>query len=447
MSDTNRPQSIWRKEVNAWCCYDWANSGYTTLMITVFAVYMQRVVFDVETSGSTGAVVWAWVVAVSMLLGAVLSPFAGALADARAGKRLGLTITALGGGFACMLMAVLPPQYMWASIAALLLANLCHELSLTFYNGFLPEISSETEMNRVSAVGMAWGYFGGGIALVLAMLILNFGDSFGLGQGTPLLRICIFSTGVWWAIFSLPPIFLLRDRQRKLTRASTIETGKNAFRDVLKTLRQLKLQRTLAIFLIAFLFFNDGVQTVNSQASTFAIQELKFSDSELVAVILMVQFVATPGAIIVGWIADKLGRKSTLQWCLLVWIGLLVSAWFIQSKIGFWFMAVGVAFVLGGTQAISRAIMGVLTPKHREARYFGFFNLSGKATSFMGTFFFGLIVMLTGSARLAIVNLLVFFVIGLILVTRINVKRGIKERQEMENSLPNPSDESTNDSE
>ena len=138
----------------------------------------------------------------------------------------------------------------------------------------------------------------------------------------------------------------------------------------------------------------------------------------------MVQFVAMPGAILTGWVADKLGRKTTLLLCLGVWIGLLGSAWFIQSKTAYWLMASGVAIVLGGTQAVSRAIMGVLTPPQQEARYFGFFNLSGKATSFMGTFVFGLIVALTGSSRLAIVNLLIFFVIGLGFVWRIDLKRG-----------------------
>jgi UMF1 family MFS transporter len=425
-------RSIWRREIIAWCGYDWANSGYTTLMITVFAVYMQRTVFSPETSGSTGAVVWAWTVAISMLIGAILSPVLGALADARAAKRLGLAITALGGGSACMVMAILPPEASWVVTGFFLLANLCLELSLTFYNGFLPEIAEEEELNRVSAAGMGWGYLGGGLGLLLAMLLLNYGQAWGWGNGTQLLQICIFLTGVWWIVFTIPSVVILRDQPRVKQKTGLFNSSRAALSEVIGTLRNLRMHRTLAIFLVGFLFYNDGLQTVISQCSTFALQELNFADRELVAVILMVQFVATPGAIVVGWMSDKLGRKTTLEICLIVWILLLASAWFIDSKTAFWMMAFGVAFVLGGTQAVSRAIMGSLTPKHQEARFFGFFNMSGKATSFMGTFVFGLIVALTGSSRLAIVLLLVFFVIGLAIISRIDLIQGIKEREAAE---------------
>jgi len=401
-------------------------------MITVFAVYMQRTVFTAESSGVTGPVVWAWSVAISMLIGAILSPILGAFADARAGKRTGLALTACGGGLACMVMAILPPGQVWWVTGFFLLANLCLELSLTFYNGFLPVIADEKSMNRVSAAGMGWGYLGGGIWLLLAMLLLYFGGGLGLGDGAHLLRICIFLTGAWWIIFTIPSIVVLRDRHPARSSSGFLKTTKDAVRDVIGTLKRVRLHRTLALFLVAFLFYNDGLQTVISQSSTFALQELDFADRELVAVVLMVQFVAMPGAFFIGWLADKLGRKRALVLCLAIWIGLLGSAWFIQSKLAYWFMAFGVAFVLGGTQAVSRAIMGVLTPAQQEARFFGFFNLSGKATSFMGTFLFGLIIALTGSSRLAIVNLLVFFIIGLWIVSRIDLRQGIKEREEAE---------------
>ncbi len=428
MTSAQSNRSIWRREVVAWCGYDWANSGYTTLMITVFAVYIQRTVFTTEQSGNTGAVVWAWTVAVSMLIGALLSPVLGAFADARAGKRMGLALTAIGGSASCMAMALAPPGQVWLVTGCLLLANVCLELSLTFYNGFLPEIATEREMNGVSAAGMGWGYLGGGIWLLLAMLLLGYGPAMGWGDGTRMLRICIFLTGVWWLLFTLPGILILRDRTRQKQATTFLRAGKVAFGDVVDTLKQLRRHRTLLLFLVGFLFYNDGLQTVVSQSSTFALQELKFTDRELVSVVLMVQFVAMPGAILTGWVADKLGSKLTLQLCLVVWVGLLGSAWFVETGTAYWFMAFGVAFVLGGTQAVSRAIMGILTPQQQEARYFGFFNLSGKATSFMGTFVFGLIVAMTGSSRLAIVNLLVFFVIGLLVVSLIDLKRGIAER-------------------
>lgn len=409
------PKSIWRREVLAWCCYDWANSGYTTLVITVFVVYLQRFVFAEEAWGKTGAIVWAWSVSASMLVGAVLSPILGALADAHGSKRFWLAITATLGGFSCLALAIVPTGSAWIAVGCFLVANLCLELSLTVYNGFLPEIAKNDEMNRVSAAGMGWGYFGGGLALLIAMLLLNNGEAFGFGDTKTRLRWCIALTGVWWSLFSLPTILVLRDQRHEpnARRHSTKKAVKIAFSEALDTLRKIRSYGPLALFLVAFLFFNDGVQTVISQSSTFALEEVHFTESELVGVILMVQFLAVPGAVFVGWLADRFGQKETLIGCLLVWIGLLVSAWFIHSKPAYWMMAVGVALVLGGTQSVSRAIMAVLTPKEQAAKFFGFFNLSGKATSFMGTFVFGLTIAVTGSSRLAVVLLLVFFGIGL----------------------------------
>ena len=420
-----------RREVLAWCCYDWANSGYTTSLITIFVVYLQRFVFNSETWGNTGPIVWAWGVSASMLLGAILSPILGALADATASKRKWLAITAIGGGTACVAMAIVPPRLAWLVTACFLFANLCLELSLTVYNGFLPGIASEEEMNRVSAAGMGWGYLGGGLALLLAMLLLNFGES--LGEMGTRLRWCIALTGVWWMFFTIPTVWTLRDRQRG-HRSSTQAIGllaatKSAARDVVSTLFQVRKYGTLALFLLAFLFFNDGVQTVISQSSTFALQEIHFSESELVGVILMVQFLAVPGAILVGWLSDQIGQKRALVLCLLVWIGLLTSAWCVKTKPAYWVMAVGVALVLGGTQSVSRAIMGVLTPQEHAAKFFGFFNLSGKATSFMGTFVFGLVIAWTGSSRLAVVNLLAFFIIGLVILWRVNLSPALASVQ------------------
>ena len=424
------PSERRRRTVLAWCCYDWANSGYTTLMITVFVVYLQTVVFEADRWGQTGAIVWAWGVSLSMLIGALLSPALGALADAQASKREWLATTAVSGGCACVAMALLPVGNVWAITACFLVANLCLELSLTVYNGFLPEIADDDQMNRVSSLGMALGYLGGGVLLLLAIVFLKFGSRLGVDLVASRLRGCILATGVWWILFTLPTVWMLNDRMstKRKTRTRIRRAVKHAFLDATTTLLQVRKYTALATFLIAFLFFNDGVQTVISQSSTFALQELHFSESELASVILMVQFLALPGAIFVGLLADMVGQKTALIACLFVWIGLLCSAWFIESKTAYWFMAAVVALVLGGTQAVSRAIVGVLAPEDQAAKFFGFFNLSGKATSFMGTFVFGAIIAWTGSSRLAVVNLLIFFIIGLAVVWRVDVSKGKRQR-------------------
>ncbi len=418
-------------EVLAWATYDWANSAYSTLSITILVNYLQRVVFPSDRFGDTGAVVWAWGISGSMLLAAILAPVVGAMADANSNKRTWLAITGLGGAVAAVALGLIPPDWPWVVVVFFFLTSLLFELSLGFYNGFLPEIANEETMNRISARGYALGYIGGALALVLAILVMQFGDAFGIGDKTLQLRIGLVIMGGWWGLFTLPTLWVLRDRRPPPERRKPFfAAGRQAVREVGGTLRNIRQYRMLAIFLLGFLFYNDGIQTVISQASTFAIKDLEFDTGELIGLILMIQFLAMPGALLVGWLGDRVGQKATLMGCLAIWVGLVVAAYFIHAKLWFWALGVVLAMVMGGTQSVSRAIMGMMTPERHTAEFFGFFNLSGKATSFMGTFAFGLVILLTGSSRQAIVSLVVFFLIGWVLAARVNVAEGRRQALE-----------------
>lgn len=408
--------------------YDWANSAYTTLIITVLIAYIQRVVFPAEQWGTTGPVVWAWGIAASMLLGALLSPILGAIADAQNNKRRWLAITALTGSAASILLGITPPDQYLIIVALFVLANLSLELSLGVYNGFLPEIADESDVNTVSAWGYGLGYLGGGIALVIAMLLMQFGSAIGLDSMQSRLRTSLVLMGVWWAVFTLPAIVVLKDKTRTSdTPDFTARSVRNALRssgaEVWATLLRLRSNRPLALFLLSFLFYNDAMQTIISQASTFALSELSMPEAELMGVILMIQFLAMPGAIGVGKIADRWGKKPTLLGCLGVWGLTLLAALWVNAAIGFWILAAVIALVLGGTQAVSRSLMSEMIPNQQNAQYFGFFNLSGKATSFLGTFLFGSIIALTGSSRMAIIGLLPLFAIGALLLSLVNQRR------------------------
>ena len=189
----------------------------------------------------------------------------------------------------------------------------------------------------------------------------------------------------------------------------------------------IKKYRTLAWFLLGFLLYSDGVQTVISQSPTFALQDLNFTEGDLAAVILMIQLLAFPGALCAGYVSDKLGQKTTLMGCLLIWIGTLVAASFIHSKAAFWVLGAAIALVLGGTQSVSRAIMGLMTPENQTAKFFGFFNLTGKATGFLGPFAFGLVVATTGSPRYAILAILPFFLVGTMIIAALNLSCGSRQ--------------------
>lgn len=423
------PHPSRRREVYAWAMYDWANSAYSTLLITVVLHYIQEVVLP----GKAGPVAFAWGIGGAMILAAILSPIVGAVADANRSKRLWLAGTAFCGATATIAMALVPPEHAWLIIALFVLMGVCFELSLVPYNGFLLEITDERSINRVSALGYALGYAGGSVPLVGALLLFKYGHIIGLTDQINLHRLCIAMLGIWWALFSLPTILILRDRDpRPEKHAPFFHATRAALGQVRHTLSSVRRFPVLALFLLAFLFYNDGIQTVITQATTLANKELHFSVGELFMLVLMIQLVALPGALLMGWLSDLLGQKPVLLACLAVWSVLLVAAALIHDKTSFWIMGAVLALVMGGTQSVSRALMGSITPKRHAAEFFGFFNLSGKAASMLGPIQFGLIILLTGEARMAVVSLLIFFILGGALLAKINVAEGRRQAKKAE---------------
>jgi MFS transporter, UMF1 family len=398
--------------------YDWANSAYSTLLITVVLYYIQNDVFP----GDFGPVAFAWGICAGMLLAAVLSPIVGAVADANRSKRTWLAGTATCGAVAAIIMALCPPDQKWLVMAAFVSMGVCFELSLVPYNGFLTEIADERTINRVSALGFALGYLGGAIPLVVAWGIVHFGPSLGLPDEAAQHRAGILLLGLWWAAFSLPSILILRDRgPAPEHRAPLPRAARTALSEVGRTLANLRRYPALATFLLAFLFYNDGVQTVITQSSTVAIKEMEFSIDHLFLLILMIQLIALPGSLLVGWLSDRFGQRPVLLVLLAVWAGLLIAVALVQTKCGYWIMGAVLAMVLGGTQSVSRAIVGVLTPPERSGEFFGFFNVSGKAASVLGPLQFGAVFWLTGSSRAAALSLLVFFLLGGAIVAHVRI--------------------------
>ncbi|HEX5103196.1 MAG TPA: MFS transporter, partial [Pirellulaceae bacterium] len=380
--------------------------------------------------GDGGTLAYGWGLGVSMFLAAWLSPILGAMADARANKRTWLLCTAFTGAACSVLLGVVPVGWPFgpaAFVALFFCASLAFELSFSFYNGFLPEIADETTMNRYSGYGYAAGYFGGGLALAVAIAVLSIGSGYGLTTETGL-RIGLVIMGLWWAVFTLPAAFILRDRNPPRGKAAGfVETAQIAIGEVLSTLGHIRAYSVLALFLLGFLLFNEGIQTVMSQASVFADEVLKMPPGELGLLVLMIQFVATPAAIGVGWLADRLGPRATLLGCLAIWCGLLIVAFYTTTKLQFWCLGVVLALVMGGTQSVSRAIMGAMTPLAKTAEFFGFFNLSCRATSMVGPILFAQVLVWTKSANAAILSLLVFIVAGMLIVARVNLRRGIEQ--------------------
>jgi UMF1 family MFS transporter len=431
------------REIRAWAMYDWANSAYTSLSITVLMFFITLVAVGPESVAAgqlsrfaaglgftllpenCGPLVWSWGLSLSMAIAALLSPILGAMADARAAKRRFLAATALPGAIGAVALAFLPESRPWLIVGLFFVVSLFFELSFGFYNGFLPELADDESMDRISAMGFAYGYVGGGLALALQVVVFTCGKFVGIDDQVVQLRIGLAIMGLWWGLFSLPAVLLLRDRSPpRGPRLSLPGSARQALGEVVCTLRNIRAYRTLALFLLGFLFYNDGIQTVISQAPVFAERDLNFAPEDLLPLILAFQFICLPGALVVGRVTERMGQKRTLMICLAVWVGLLATSYFIQTKLQFWMLSIVLGLVMGGTQSVARAMMGVMTPPARTAEFFGFFNFSGRATSWLGTFLFGAVVAQTGSARLAILSLLVLFIIGWLITLPVNVARG-----------------------
>jgi UMF1 family MFS transporter len=423
------PNTSKQKAWFGWCMYDWANSSFATaIMAAVFPVYFASLVpkegVRFSLFGLThmvpAAAVWGYVVSFSMLLVAVSAPYLGALADQRGLHRRLLILFCLTGAFATSLLGLAGPgRYLFAA-ALFVVANFSFAAGNVFYNAFLPVLANPREMDRLSARGFAYGYVGGGLELLLVFLIIQGYTLLGLPDRGSAIRLGFFITGLWWGGFALPTFFLVR--QSPLMRRLSPLTA--SIRGYLKTFAEFRRYRDLLLFLVAFLFYNDGIQTIIVVSAIFGREELGLSQGTILGCFLMIQFVAMPGALLFGRFAVRWGPKRSVLASLALFTMVTIYAYFMEHGWEFWILAFIVALILGGSQAVSRSLFASLIPSGKNAEFFGFYAISAKFASIFGPFIFALIAHITGSLRLSILALVGFFAMGIILLVLVDVKRG-----------------------
>ncbi|MDN5854036.1 MAG: MFS transporter, partial [Actinomycetia bacterium] len=323
----------------------------------------------------------------------------------------------------------------WQLGAVLLLdSSVCAAASMCIYHSILIDIASPDERDAVSSRGWAFGYLGGGILLALNLVVVTGKDMLGLDTETAV-RISLLSAGVWWAGFTLIPFRGLRDRPPAVqNHGGAGYLVQRSFGQLWATLRGARAYPRTLLFLLAFLFYNDGIQTVIASASVYGEKELGFDTSFLIAAILLVQFIAFGGALLFGRLARRTGSKRMIVVGLVVWMAIVSFGYFLPERNTglFLLLAVGIGLVLGGTQALSRSFYSQLIPKGREAEYFALYQACERGTSWIATLLFGLVHQWSDSYRLAIFALIAFFVIGLALLIPLDVRRGIREAGNVE---------------
>jgi len=425
------------QQQRAWYWYDWANSAYfTTVMTVMFAPYLISIAEEAAVADRIHVLgiavapgsLPAFVITFTTVLSAVLLPPIGALADRTANKKGLLAFFAwVGAAFAALLFFCTDDNWEIGALAAVG-ANLCFAASIVVNDSILPLISDEAERDRVSSRGWAWGYLGGAILLVLNLIVFLFHDSFGLTEGLAV-RLSMLSAAIWWAAFTIIPFRRLRNYEPAAVLPESGGVVRQSFGQLWDTLKDLRNYPVALTFLVAYLFFNDGIQTVIASSSTYGSEQLGFGQSVLIGTILLVQFVALGGALLFGRAAERYGAKRTILAGLLVWMLIVTSALVLPEEqlVPFLLLGAAIGVVLGGTQALARSYFSLLIPRGKEAAYFSFYHAVDRGTSWFGTLVFGVTYQLTDSYRPAVFALIVFFVLGGLILLRVDTARGIAQ--------------------
>jgi UMF1 family MFS transporter len=423
-----------RREQRGWYFYDWACSVYSTSVLTVFlGPYLTSVaksaadpdgfVHPLGIPVRAGSF-FAYTVSASVIVSILVMPLAGAAADRTGRKKPLLALAAYVGATATTGLFFLDGDRYLLGGFLLIVANSSVAVSMVVYNSYLPQIAPPEERDAVSSRGWAFGYAAGSLVLVLNLILFTAHDSFGLSESMAV-RICLASAGIWWGAFTLVPLKRLRDHGRTASEAPTAQ----GWRQLAATVRDMRGKPLTLSFLFAYLIYNDGIQTVISQASVYGSEELGLSQSTLITAVLMVQVLAVAGALGMGRLARIYGAKRTILGSLIAWTVTLAAGYFLPAGAPVWFfvLAAGIGLVLGGSQALSRSLFSHLVPPGKEAEYFSAYEMSDRGMSWLGPLLFGVTYQLTGSYRDAIISLVAFFVVGFVLLARVPVARAIND--------------------
>ncbi|MFB9376497.1 MFS transporter [Kineococcus gynurae] len=445
------PADPLRRARRSWYVYDWANSAYVTTTQTVlFAPYLTVVarraacpglaegevcrtplsVLGVPVAAGSLAL---YTITAATLLSALLLPLVGALVDRSTHRHRWLGVFAGIGAVAATAMAAIGGDRWQLGVLLALVATASLVCSLVVYDALLCDVSPPEDRDRTSSRGWALGYLGGFLLLALNLALVTFPGALGLDAGQAV-QVSLASAGIWWGVFTLVALAGLRTLPRRDPVADSRVAGRGPgapFRQLLTTLKGLRRYPQVLRFLLAYLIFNDGIQTVIAAASIYGAEELGFSTSQLVTTILLVQAVAFVGALLFGRAAGRFGAKNTVLVGLVLWSVTVLAAFGVpRGAFTTWLLlAVLIGLVLGGTQALARSMYSRLVPVGAEAEYFSLYQAGERGTSWLGTLIFGLVAQLTGSYRPAILALLAFFVVGAVLLRRVDVTEGARQAQ------------------
>ena len=420
--------------------YDWANSAYiTTAAVALLPDYFARAVVgeagvDILGTNVSATALWSFMLGGAAFLVFLFAPVLGAVADFSSAKKRFLTSFAYAGSLFAMMLYFCGSGDVTLTVVLFMSTQVCFVGANVFYDAFLPQIASEDKLDSVSARGYAFGYIGGSLQFAIALGLVAMHETVGISL-TMAARIGMAMTGLWWGGWTLLTMKYLKEvktpyqlpekyrQQPKVLAYLTVGISRT-----IATAKKVGRFKHLTLFLIAYMVYNDGIHTVTSMATIYGTEELKLTTTALMVTLLLVQVVAIGGALIFSRLANRIGAKRSVMFALVLWSGVVTYGYFIHTATEFFVLGMVVGVVLGGTQALSRSFYGAMIPEEASAEFYGFYSVFSKFSSIWGPVTFGVIKQVTGSARLAIISLMIFFIVGLVLLRFVDETKAKADR-------------------
>ena len=417
-----------KRDIIAWSLYDWANSAFaTTVMAAFFPIFFSKY-WSTAVSSAASTFFLGLSNSIASVFVAAMAPIVGAIADKGSyRKKLLVFFAFLGAVMTGCLWFVRMGQWPMA-VVLYVLATIGFSGANTFYDSLLPSVASEKKVDFVSSLGYSLGYIGGGLLFLINVLMYIMPEKFGLADGVQAVRVSFVMVGVWWIVFSLPLILFVKEPEGGVA-ISLREAVKDGFSDIARTLRSFRTLKNTGLFLIAYWCYIDGVDTIIRMATDYG-TALGFSSDSLIIALLITQFVAFPAAILYNTFGHKVGVKKALLVAIAGYIVIAVLGFFMTKEIHFYLLAICIGLFQGGIQALSRSYYTRLIPKENSSQFYGFFNMLGKFAAIIGPLLLGLVTLITGQQRFGILSLILLFVVGGALLSRVDEKKAEKEIKE-----------------
>ncbi len=425
----NTTTTQYKKIVNSWIMYDWANSAYITVVIAaIYPPFYRSVVKAAGFSEGEATAMWAYTAALALGLITLVGPILGAISDHLGGKKYFLAFSAGIGIVATSALAFSDSISYLAVSAVFIVSNIGYSASMLFYESLLPHIAKKKDIDVISAKGYTLGYLGGGLLLLINVFWLTYPHFFGLSGTTAAVKACLISVSVWWALFTLPLLKNVPEPEIKISEGHTsvVENVKKGCHRLASTFREAARYRQLLLFLPAYWLYYEAIGTIIKMATAYG-DEIGIGLTDMVIALLITQFIGVPSTMAFGRLAKAVNAKTAILCGLGIYALTIGGAFFMSTALHFYILAVMIGLAQGGTQALSRSFFAAMVPKTRSAEFFGLYSSSEKAAGFIGPLVFGLTSQITGESRYGIIVLEIFLVAGMLLLWKVDAQKGMEE--------------------